>query len=217
MDAAVFIHQQVYPHLFGTKNYGPKNDTVIIPMDVKFDRFSDFPVFTASNRAWMVVYLLNYAEKFHNLARYCDKNNVAPDAKGIPRRPEKARYIELKDNASTGPEAQDEFDKIEEIMGLHRAKWVDAHKGSMKNGSWDDAGMEKLKEITVIIQRHMADNEQQMREVEEALKKKLLELEKEANTDADGKQKKGKKSVQKVTVVRDQFYAGGLTDSEDEK
>ena len=212
MEAAAFIYNKVYPELVGKTNYSSKNNTVIIPLDIVFDSYDQFYVFTPNNRAWMVVYLLNYTDKYIRIAEWMDKPENKE--KKVPSRPKKADYDEAKANKDANPDA---FAEIEERMELHRAKWVDAMKGSMKNGSWEEEGLLKLQAVTKEITDHFNKHEDAMDKVEKKMLKKLKEMEAEASKDENGNPKPKSKKPKKVTVLRDDTYAGGLTDSEDEK
>ena len=205
LEAYLFHMTSIWPSIVGKASYNKGNMYERIPSNVKLDINPKYQAFTAVNRAFTVVVLLNYAQKWEHISKLVEGNPGNKDKK-IPPKPTKAQL-------------ESGVARYQEANKYHEARWTSCKKGQVKYCSWAEEGMAKFKEIHDKVKAHMEKNGDEMRKVEMEMVKQLNEF----------KNKKGKKTgtqaegsavtpvMQAKPVLKDQFYVSGMSDDSDEE
>ena len=144
LDIVMFLFDKMaaalYPH-----SYHKKTKYYAAPYACKLDH-SKKPLFTASNRAMIVLLIENCREKWQAIYELKKKNSEAE----IPAKPAKT-------------------DLANPDWKYHRARWSNPDSGQCKFTSWDPEGLKLLKKWTATIEDFMTKHLGTLQENEDKL------------------------------------------------
>ena len=143
---ALWVMTDVYPAVFGTTKYGDEEQLTMVLHKVPIRKWDQYPLFTVSNLAWVVVLILNCLDKWEAIAGW-EMENPDKKAKDLPKRPSAATI-----------KATPKDPEVLRDLTYHTARWTSSVKGQDKNCSWDHEGRQKYADLVSAISQFQQTN-----------------------------------------------------------